>query len=352
MRALRWHGRRDVRLEDVDDAPVPGPDEVRVAVEWCGICGTDLEEYTDGPIIIPTEPHPLTGLQAPMIIGHEVSGRVRDVGDGVDGLEPEQLVAIDGLLSCGRCRACREHAPVLCPRWASIGMALPGGLAEQLTVPAHLVVPASAEVASDELALAEPLSVAVRALRRGRLQPEDRVAVLGGGTIGLAVLQVARALGTSRVAVVDPLPFRRDMATRLGAAAAMSPDEDVAEALPDPEGLGPDLVVDCTGIPDGPAAAVSLARPGGRVVLVGISPSATRFDFNSVVLREIDVIGSLSHVYDEDFASAVELISTGRVDTASMITHRVPLERAVEDGIAFLAGLHRSEALKILIRPG
>ena len=323
-----------------------------MSVEWCGICGTDLEEYTDGPIIIATEPHPLTGCRAPMIIGHEVSGRVADVGAGVDGLATGDLVAVDGLLSCGRCRACREHTPMLCPHWASIGMALPGGLAERLTVPAQLVVRASGEVAADELALAEPLSVAVRALRRGRLRPEDRVAVLGGGTIGLAVLQVARALGASRVAVVDPLRLRLDAAARLGATAALTPDEDVVAALPDPEGLGPDLVVDCTGNPDGPSAAVTLARPGGRVVLVGISPGPARFDFNSVVLREIDVIGSLSHVYDEDFASAVDLISAGRVDAAAMITHRLPLDRAVEDGIGFLAGAHRAEALKILISPG
>src|SRR5258707_9299443 len=96
MKALRWHAREDVRLEDVEDARPPEPDEIRIEVEWCGICGTDVEEYTSGPIVIPTRPHPLTGLQAPIIIGHEVAGRVIDVGKDVRNLKAGQRVGLDG----------------------------------------------------------------------------------------------------------------------------------------------------------------------------------------------------------------------------------------------------------------
>src|SRR3954469_15570693 len=161
MRALRWHGRRDVRFEEVPEAPPPGPGEVRLNVEWCGICGTDLEEYVDGPVVIATEPHPLTGDCAPMIIGHEISGRVADVGAGVTGLRGGDLVAIDGMLFCGQCRACHDHRYMLCERWASIGMMCPGGLAERVTVPAYMAIAASGDIATDELALAEPFAVGV-----------------------------------------------------------------------------------------------------------------------------------------------------------------------------------------------
>lgn len=348
MKALRWHGQGDVRVDDVPDAPPPGPGEVRLAVEWCGICGTDLEEYRDGPVVITTEPHPLTGQSAPTIIGHEIAGTVTDVGSGVSGLRAGQLVAVDGLFFCGECQACRRHQPNLCPRWAFIGMGYPGGLAEAVTVPAYMAIAAPADVPADHLALSEPVAVAVRAVRRGRPAPGDRIAILGAGTIGLAILQVLRAGGDHEVVVVDPVRFRRDTALALGAAAALEPGEDLGDAQ---AGVGPDLVFDCTGLPSTPGVALDAVRSGGRIVLVGLPPQPAPMDYLQLALREVELVGSLSHIYDEDFVRAVELIARGDIDAAALITHRLPLERAVEDGIAFLAGPDAATALKILVRP-
>lgn len=346
MRALRWHGPRDLRFEDVEDPGAPGPGEVRVAVEWCGICGTDVEEYTDGPLVIPTKPHPLTGLTPPMIIGHEVSGRVETVGSGVD-LELGGLVALDGYLYCGTCRACRRHQVNLCERWAHIGMSYPGGLAERMVVPAAMAIPAASAIAGDHLALAEPCSVAVRALRRAELQPGERVAVIGAGTIGLAVLQVARTGGAGEIVVVDPIASRREVAGSLGADAVVDRLDRLAAEPGDF-----DIVVDCSGASSVPNAAMELTRPGGRILLVGFPPHPGTLDYKTLLLKELSLVASVGHVYDEDFATAVRLLCSGRIDAAPLISHRIPFERAVSEGIERLAGPGRAQALKILVRPG
>lgn len=345
MWALRWHGPGDLRLEDVADPGPPGPGEIRVAVEWCGICGTDVEEYTDGPLVIPVQPHPLTGLTAPMIIGHEVSGRVEDAGPGVD-LAPGTLVALDGYLYCGICRACLRHQVNLCERWAHIGMSYPGGLAERMVVPAAMAVPATGDIASDHLALAEPFSVAVRALRRAALQLGERIAVIGAGTIGLAVLQVARTAGAGEAAVVEPLEARRAVARRLGGGPVVESIEELAGTWGEV-----DLVVDCSGAGAVPNEAVRVTRPGGRILLVGIPPRPAPLDYTAMLLKELSLVTSVGHVYDEDFATAVRLLSSGRVDAAALISHRIPLERAVAAGIERLAGPERADTLKILVQP-
>ncbi len=333
----------------MDEVPEPGPPragELTLAVEWCGLCGTDVEEYTDGPLVIPSRPHPLTGVRPPVIIGHEVAGRVLAVGDGVE-IEPDTLVALDGYLYCGSCRACRRHEVNLCERWAHIGMSYPGGLAEQMVVPAAMAIPATAEIASDHLALAEPYSVAVHALRRAHLELGERVAVIGAGTIGLAVLQVARTAGAGMAAVVDQIASRQSLAAQLGA-------DQVAESIDVLAGEMDgsfDLVVDCSGSDLVPDAAMRLARPGGRILLVGFPPRPGMLDYTTFLLRELSLVASVGHVYDEDFSAAVRLLCSGRVEAAALISHRIPLERAVSDGIELLASPSRAEARKILVHP-
>lgn len=339
MRALRWHGRRDVRLEEVDAPAPPTAGEVMVAVEWCGICGTDLEEYLHGPLLVPTEPHQLTGHQAPLILGHEVSARVVATGSGT-GLRPGQLVALDGYYFCGSCPGCARHEVQLCEIWGHIGLSAPGGLAELMTVPAQMAVPATADVASDVLALAEPFSVAVRAARRGGISAGERVGIMGAGTIGLAVLQVALSLGAEPL-ICDPAEDRRAVAERLGGASTAS-SRDI--------GTSYDVVVDCTGSLDAVADGVAALRRGGRLVAVGIPLTGIELDLRRIVLEELTIYGSIGHVWDEDFTEAVRLLCTDRVDGAALITHRLSLERAVE-GFTLLADRSNQAVLKVLVSP-
>ena len=342
MLALRWHGRKDVRLDEIEDPPLPGPGEVRLRPLWCGICGTDVEEYRGGPHFIPSgEPHPLTGRSAPITLGHEFSGEVVDVGPGMERFRPGDKVAADTLIFCGECYWCRRHQVTLCERLAALGLMADGGLAGLCNAPERTLLPIPQGVSDEAGALAETLAVAVRALRRGRLAVGESVAVVGAGAVGLMALQVALAGGASKMSVVEPLSERRRLAASLGADEVYAPEEAV---------LAADIVVECSGNAGAVRTAVGAARKGGRVVLVGIYGRPGTLDFLEVVSAEKEIIGSLSHVYDEDFAAAVSLLGRGTVRAEPLVSDRVPLSRALDDGILALMR-EPDEHLKILIQP-
>src|SRR5438105_4956138 len=219
MRAVRWHARGDVRVDDVPPPPAPADDEIQLRIRWCGICGTDVEEYRGGPHFIPTrEPHPLTGARAPLTLGHEFSGTVVAVGARVSQFREGDLVAADTLIPCNTCRWCQAHLPMLCDQLAALGLMADGGLAELCNAPAATCLPVPASVPADAAALAETAAVSIRAVGRGRIQRGDSVAVVGAGPVGLMALQASRARGASHVVVIDPLAERRSLALALGAA--------------------------------------------------------------------------------------------------------------------------------------
>jgi (R,R)-butanediol dehydrogenase / meso-butanediol dehydrogenase / diacetyl reductase len=341
--ALRWHGRGDVRLDEVEAPLPPGPGEVLLAPLWCGICGTDVEEYRSGPLFIPAgEPHPLTGRSAPITLGHEFSGEVLEVGPGVERFRPGDRVAADTLIFCGECYWCRRHQVTLCERLAALGLMADGALAPLCTAPERTLLPIPEGVSDEAGALAETLAVAVRALRRGRFAVGESVAVVGAGAVGLMALQAAGAGGASKVSVVEPLPERRSLALSLGADEAYAPGE---------ADLAADLVVECSGSAAAVNSAVGTARKGGRIVLVGIYGRPGTLDFLEVVGTEREIIGSLSHVYDEDFAAAVSLLGRGAVRAEPLVSDRIPLGRALDDGLLALMREPQSH-LKILIQPG
>jgi (R,R)-butanediol dehydrogenase/meso-butanediol dehydrogenase/diacetyl reductase len=353
MKAARWHGRDDIRLEEVPDPAPPGPGEVILKVGYCGICGTDLEEYRAGPLFIPVDrPNPLTGRAAPIILGHEFAGEVVEVGSGVVGLRPGDRVAPDILLYCGECYWCRRHQVALCEKMAALGLSGDGGLAEYCKAPAAMCIRLADGVSLDHAALAEPLAVAVRAVKRGRVSLGESVAVFGAGTVGLLCLQAARNAGASAVYVVEPHAGRRELARRLGAAAAIDPrSADPVAALLDLTKIGPDVVIDASGSAAASPVAIAAARKAGRVVLVGIPTGSSTINFLSVVSTEKEVIGSLSHVYDEDFATAVHLLGEGKVEVEPLISDRISLDEIIPKGLERLER-HASDTLKILVRPG
>ncbi|MGA8115377.1 MAG: alcohol dehydrogenase catalytic domain-containing protein, partial [Actinocatenispora sp.] len=186
-------------MSTVDDPPAPSEGWVLLRVLACGLCGTDVEEYTAGPVLVPTSPHPLTGRCAPLTLGHEFVGAVAAVGAGVT-LTPGTTVAVDGNMWCGRCSWCLAGRQNLCPQLAQLGQQADGGLADLVLAPAYSCVP-YAGIEPTVAVFAEPLSVAVRAVARGRVAPGDRVGVAGGGTIGLLTAQAARLAGAATVLV-------------------------------------------------------------------------------------------------------------------------------------------------------
>ncbi|HEX9767201.1 MAG TPA: alcohol dehydrogenase catalytic domain-containing protein [Nitriliruptorales bacterium] len=350
MLAARWHGQRDIRVEDVPDPGEPGPGQVRVRIEACGICGTDIEEYTHGPNIIPTSPHPLTGTQAPIVLGHEPAGRIESVGDGVD-LAPGTLVAIEGNLFCGECWHCARGEYTLCPKQAALGLMLDGGLAEFVVAPAYMCIPFDSDIPAEHAALAEPLSVAVRAVGRGGIGPGTTVGIVGCGTIGLLLIQAARIAGASRVVAIDKLESRLQIAVRLGADLAVTPAQGPEAAFDLTGGLGLDVTMEAAGNPAAAAAAVRLARKGGRTVLLGVFGGEVAFDMMDLLLGEKTVLASLSHIYDSDFTTAVSLLDRREVDVDPIVTDRIPLSDVVGGGFEALLSEPDSH-LKISVLPG
>jgi (R,R)-butanediol dehydrogenase/meso-butanediol dehydrogenase/diacetyl reductase len=352
MKAARWHGRRDVRLEEVPE-PRPAPGELLIEVSYCGICGTDLEEYQAGPGLIPVEqPNGLTGRAAPLTLGHEFVGSVAALGEGVTAFRVGDRVAPEVVLFCGKCFFCRRHEYALCVNWAAIGLMADGGLAQYAVVPAFSAARLPDSLSDEEGALVEPTEVAVRAVRKSELRLGERVAVVGGGTIGLLTLQVARAAGAGAVHLIEPQERRRGLGVALGAAGAFDPgvNDWQAELREVCDGVGPDVVFECAGVSESADLAIHTARKGGRIVLVGIHAERVPITTLEIIVGEKRLVGSVQHHYDEDLPVAVQLLAEGKVQVRPLITAREPLERVVSGG--FRALIEKPDKhLKVLISP-
>jgi L-iditol 2-dehydrogenase len=346
MLAAVLHGPDDLRLER-RPTPSPGPGELLVRVGATTICGTDLR-------ILRGEK--TAGVRPGTVLGHEVAGQVVAAGPGVGGYEHGQPVAIAPVLACGRCWACTHAMEHLCAAGHVVGYDVDGGLAEHLLVPAGAVTAgnvfrAGVGLPSEQLALAEPLSCVVNGQRRCEIRAGSNVLILGAGPIGLLHLQLARLSGADHVIVSEPGGARRAHAQRLGATAAVDPGaEDLALATLDATGgLGADAAIVCIGLPELVNQAVELVRPGGTVnVFAGLKGTGlTALDGNRVHYKELVVTGS-SNSRRADYALALRMIETGRIDTASMLTHRFPLASVVEA----IQTVTDREAIKVAVLPG
>jgi (R,R)-butanediol dehydrogenase / meso-butanediol dehydrogenase / diacetyl reductase len=329
MKALRFHGHRDIRLEEVEE-PRLRPGWSIVEVGWASICASDVKEYL-GPLYISGRPNPLTGVSLPVTLGHEFAGRVVETSGS--RVAVGDRVAVDGCIKCGECWYCRHGNYVLCDKLAILGFDAHGGFAQRVAAPDYGLHELPDSVSDEAGALIEPLSVVVHAVRRGRVAPGDVVAVVGAGMIGLGVLSVARAAGASAVLVVERLAQRRERALAMGATAVIDPgDGDPVAALGDlTDGYGADLAFDCVGTQDSVNLALGLARKGGRVVIVGVFKSPPTVDLNKVVLQEREIVGCLAYV--DDFPRAIALVADGRVDAGAFITDRIALSDIVDQGL-------------------
>jgi (R,R)-butanediol dehydrogenase/meso-butanediol dehydrogenase/diacetyl reductase len=324
VRAVRFHGARDLRVEDL---PRPRPDtgEVAVDVAWCGICGSDLHEFRHGPSAIPVagRPHPLTGAAAPITLGHEFAGTVTAVGPDVAGFAPGDRVAIEPLLRDGTCAACRSGSYNRCRRLAFIGLsAAGGGLAEHAVVPAGALHRVPDGVSLEAAALAEPAAVAWHAVDRAELTAGDQVLVIGAGPVGLAIIGVLRYRYASTVIVSEPSAARRAAALRLGAQAALHPGEaDIAK-----QAGGSAAAFDCAGHPLAAETGLRAVRPGGRAVLVAQPGAALSVPAGRLVYLEATLTGSIAYA-DGVFPAVLAAMAAG-LDLTPMISRRARLDEA------------------------
>ncbi len=338
MKAAVYRGVGQIEVTDVP-RPEPGPGEVLIRVGYCGICGSDLESYH-------------VGMYEPGLIpGHEFAGTLAGLGHEVAGWNLGDRVVIDNVVACGECLPCREGRPDACESLATIGVTHDGALAEYCVAPARALHRLPDGMALRQGALVEPLAVVLHGVRRSRLKVGDRALVMGAGPIGLLALQCAFAAGARMVAVTEVDPARGSLACRLGASAVLDPARDnVGLALAGlTGGQGPDVIFVCTGAPQPFADAVSLARKGGQIFVLGLCTEPVVADFMSLVMNDLCIEGSF--LGRSEVPAAVDLIAQRRVEVDSLVTHEIELDQVVTHGLEPLSS-PGSGAVKILVRIG
>jgi len=328
-----------MRVRDVPEPDEPGPGEVLVRPAAVGICGSDFH-FFEGRL----SEH-AGGSGFPRIQGHEVAATVESVGPGCrEGLRPGRTVALFPLRACGRCYPCRIGRANVCVSFSLIGIHEDGGLQERLCIAEEQVFPV--DVASPVVAaLVEPVSIAVRAVHRGRVTEGERVVVLGAGPIGQALLLTAQDRGAS-VVVVDLLESRLELARSLGAETLpwTSADEVVARLGTEP---APEVVIDATGVPAAVRAAVELVSSAGRVVQVGMSGDEVTFRLGSFTEKELDVLG-VACCGSTEFGEAVDLVERNADRLAPLVSHEFALAEA-PDALRF-AMERPANVMKVVIR--
>lgn len=349
MRALRFHAARDLRVEDVAEPDSPASDEVVVRIARCGICGTDLHEFTSGPIVTPVEPHPLTGAQNPQILGHEFAGEVVAIGDAVTRVRTGDRVAIMPLAYCGTCAYCRRGLQHLCATMGCVGLSHAwGGMGEIATVTEYQLVPLPENVSYEQGALIEPTAVAAYGVERAGVTPGDRVLVTGAGPIGALAALCAHAAGATTVYVSEPNAARRARAERLGVAAVLDPTEvDVAEYLHEQtDGLGVDAAIECSGQPNAFNAAVASLRRRGTLAQTGLFVGEASVEPMLWSLNDLSIIGTWCYwVYDFDRIAAQ--IAAGSLPVERVITSTVELGDAPDAFERLASGA--ADEIKVLV---
>lgn len=343
MRAIVIHSAKDLRIEE-RDAPNPGPGQVRVRLATGGICGSDLHYYNHGGF-------GAVRLREPMILGHEVSGFVETLGDGVSGLSVGDLVAISPSRPCGACKYCAEGLRNHCENMRFYGSAMPfphiqGAFRETLVADATQCVLANG-LTPGEAAMAEPLSVVLHATRRAGEILGKRVLITGSGPIGTLAVLAARTAGAGEIVVTDLEDNALAFATQVGADRVINVarNADAMETYQAGKGTF-DVLFECSGSPHALASGMAALRPRGIVMQLGLGGDMT-IPMQMLTAKELDLRGSFR--FHEEFQMAVALMQKGHLDTKPLITHTMPLEDAKA---AFELANDRTQSMKAQIKFG
>lgn len=342
MKAFRVNAPLKMDLEDIQ-LPEINDDEVLVRVKAAGICTTDIELY-DGSM-----PYYKQGLsKMPITIGHEWSGIIAQTGKNVKGLEIGDLVVGDISIGCGKCSNCLKGMYHLCDDRTELGVIrYDGCMAEYLKTEGKNIYKVPAGIKAEEAALVEPTATALYGVRKTHLDPGDRVAVFGDGSIGLLAAQIANCCGAGKVAVVARKEMHRDLVESLGLILINSSEGDLKEKIEEALRGPVDVVFEATGNAAAYKSAISIIRPGGKLCAMSITGiSEIPIDMDYIVTRDITIIGMLAS--PNSFAPALELIAAGKVNVAACISHRYPFEQTVE-ALDFVRGKTSRDRIKVVI---
>lgn len=350
MRAAVFHGPQDVRVEEVASPGAIAPSEVRLRPLCCGICGTDLHEYTDGPIVIPTRPHVLTGGRAPQILGHEFSAEVLEIGAEVENVRPGQRVSVMPLVFCGTCYQCSRGRHHLCVTMAAVGLSHPwGGIAEECVVDARQVFPLPDEVTDVQGAVVEPTAVAAYGVDSAGVRPGETLLVTGAGPIGVLASLYAASNGLD-VIIAEVNERRLELARSLDVGDVVDARSvDTAEALLDlTGGVGADGVVECSGSTPGLQAAMRSVRAAGTVVQTGLHTKPAPIDAMMLAERDLTLRGTWCFPVT-DWPRIISLIARGRISPERAVSNIIDIEDVVSAGFDRLVD-PAGEDVKILVR--
>jgi (R,R)-butanediol dehydrogenase/meso-butanediol dehydrogenase/diacetyl reductase len=352
VKALRLLGLRQLEVTEVQAPSEPGPGEVVLRNQLCGICGTDLHEYADGPRLVTAEPHALTGAQLPQILGHEFSGEVVAVGADVTAVRVGERVCVMPLFFCGTCPACLAGRQQICTRLGAVGYNWPwGGMGEYATVAEHQVARLPDSMTDAQGALVEPTAVAIHAVSSAPVRPGDAVLVTGGGPIGQLVALSCLAAGAGTVYASEPNDARRASAARLGLTRVIDPSAgdgmaQLREDVPD----GVDVAIECAGNGAALEACIGAVRPGATIVQTGLHPKPVQVDPQQLTSRDLTIKGVVCFPVTS-WPRVIQLIASGRLPAERIITGEVVLSRAIQDGFEALLDPQGSH-VKVLVAAG
>ncbi|WP_299652130.1 L-idonate 5-dehydrogenase [uncultured Jannaschia sp.] len=339
MRSIVIHGERDLRIEE-GPAETPGPGQVQVRMAAGGICGSDLHYYQHGGIGTAIR------VREPLVLGHEVSGHVAALGEGVEGLTVGQLVAVSPSRPCGQCRYCLEGMPNQCLHMRFYGSAMPfphiqGAFREMLVADAAQCVPADG-LSPAEAAMAEPLAVCLHATRQAGEMVGRSVLVTGCGPIGILSILCARRAGADLVVATDLSDFTLEMARAAGADVTVNMRDGDLSAYEAEKGTF-DVLYECSGAAPALAAGIAAMRPGGTIVQLGLGGDMT-VPMQALTAKELSLRGSFR--FHAEFAAGVSLMQKGLIDVTPFVTHSFAVEDVIE---AFETAGDRSRAMKAQI---
>jgi (R,R)-butanediol dehydrogenase/meso-butanediol dehydrogenase/diacetyl reductase len=349
MLAVRLHDRRELSVDEIAEPEAPKGHQIVLRNLCVGICGSDLHEYLDGPILATRQPHALTGARLPAVLGHEFSGEVIAVGDEVRAVGPGDRVAVMPLFWCGECGACRNGIPEACQILGAIGFNWPwGGMAEFSVVAEHQVAKLPDAVTDAQGALVEPAAVAIHAVATAGVRLGDSVLVAGAGPIGQLVFLAAVAAGAAIVYLSEPNPARRARAESLGVATLLDPSaEDVVARLQSDGGV--DVAIETAGSARAAATCIAAVRPGGTIMQTGLHTSDAPIDLFRLTTKDLTLRGANCFPV-ASWPRVIRLIASGAMPVERVVTGRVALADAVEGGFDALAD-PSTDHVKIILEP-
>lgn len=322
MKASRFLGNKTFAVADLP-TPHAGPGELVLRNQVCGVCGTDVHIYHGEPGSADVNP--------PVVLGHEYSGEVVEVGEGVTGFAVGDHVTVDPNIYCGHCAYCQNGKKQLCPSMEAIGVTRDGGFAQYSRIPASQAFKLEPTVPWETAAMAEPLACCLHGIDLAGIQVGDKVCVVGGGAIGLLMVQLAKLSGASQIVLSEPNEKRRQVGLQVGANAALDPTRpDAQEAFAQVLGGGANVVIECVGNVPAVKSAFQFAGKGATVLLFSVPKVDATFDLPlfDVYKKELTIKGSF--VNPDTHARAVALINSGKVDFDPIITHRFTLDQLPE----------------------